>query len=143
MQSDFSVHKNITLLHFSLINQRLLYEETKESLKESFRLYDLCEQILFERYLDLVENILEVPVVEFEAELVEMISKDFYNLNNSIACYGYGKPYLILDGKTGYGLPSVVLKYWLFSEIFENKIPFHDPQVKLLIEYFDQHVYFK
>jgi hypothetical protein len=110
MLEDYGIHKNITLLHFSLLNQRLLYEETQESLKESYRLLDLCEKYLFERYLDLVEDIIEVPVKEFEAELVEMLVKDFQSLDKSLACYGYGKAYIILDEKPGYDVTSLILK---------------------------------
>ena len=140
MCTDYPVHKNITLLHFSLINQRLLYEETRESLAESSRLFEICEKYLFERYLDLTEDILEVPVVEFEAELVEMLVHDFESLDKSIACYGYNKSYIILDEKPGYDLPALILQYAIFSEIFENKIAAYDPQVQLLVDYFNQHV---
>ena len=141
MAYDYPIHKNITLLHFSMLNQRLLYEETKESLKESDRLNEICEKYLFERYLDLVEDIIDIPVTEFEAELVEMIIKDFNALDSSIACYAYNKPYIILDEKPGYDLSGIILKYLLYSEIFENKIPSSDPQVALLAQYFIAHVF--
>lgn len=110
MKDDYTVHKNITLFHLSLINQRLQYEETQESLKQSYLLFDICEKYLFERYLDLVEHLLEVPVDEFEAELVEMIYKDFCSIDNSIACYGYKRPFIILEERAGYGMNSMALK---------------------------------
>lgn len=109
MKEDYPIHKNITLLHLSLINQRLLYEETKESIKQSEILWNICEKYFFERYLDLVEDMLDIPVAEFEAELVEMIVRDFSRLDSSIACYGYGKSYIVLEEKHGYNMDSVIL----------------------------------
>lgn len=110
MADDWPIHKNITLMHFSLLNQRLQYEETKESLRESHRLFDLCQRYLFERYLDLVETLIDLPVAEFECELVEMIVKDYINLDNDIACYGYNKPYIMLEERLGYNIMGVIMK---------------------------------
>jgi hypothetical protein len=110
MAEDWPVHKNITLMHFSMLNQRLQYEETKESLQESKRLALLCEKYLFERYLDLVEDLIDLPVKDFEAELVEMIVKDFYNIDSEIACYGYNKSYIMLDERPGFNILAVITK---------------------------------
>lgn len=97
----------------------------------------MCEKSLFERYLDLVEDIIEVPVADFESELVEMLIKDFESLDSSIACYGYNKPYIVLEYKPNYDFSKVIL-----NEIFENKIAPYDPQVSLLSKYFADHVSF-
>ena len=110
MSEDWPVHKNITLMHFSLLTQRLQYEETRESLQESSRLFNLCEKYLFERYLDLVEGIIDLPVAEFECELVEMIVKDFTNLDNDIACYGFNKSFISLEERPGYNMMGVIMK---------------------------------
>jgi len=42
MSEDWPVHKNITLINFSLLSQRLQYKETRKSLLESRRLFNLC-----------------------------------------------------------------------------------------------------
>ena len=97
-------------MHFSLLSQRLQYEETKESLNESRRLNLMCEKYLFERYLDLVEDMLDLPVGEFEAELVEMIVKDFVNIDNEIACYGFGKSFIQLEDRPGFNILGVITK---------------------------------
>ncbi|CAG9331578.1 unnamed protein product [Blepharisma stoltei] len=134
MTSEYSIHKNITLMHFSMIVQRFEYEETRESINEAAKFYLLCEKYIFERYLDLVENLIDVPVAEFEAELVEMLVKDFESIDRSIACYGYKKPFIVLEEIPGYNIQGVII-----NEIFENRIKKNDSQVSKLYEYFEEH----
>lgn len=73
-------------------------------------MFELCDQQIFERYLDIAEPLLDVPVAEFECELVEMLSKDFNSLYKSLACWGYEQPYLVLDSKNSYNLQSCLYK---------------------------------
>ena len=65
MSEDWPVHKNITLINFSLLSQRLQYEETRKSLQESRRLFNLCERYLFECYLGLVRGIMTSQRLSF------------------------------------------------------------------------------
>lgn len=108
MVDDYNIHKNIMLMHFSIIIQRLEYEETRESLNEANLFFQLCEKYIFERYLDLVEDLIDIPIKEFEAELVEMLVKDFEILDRSIACYGYKKPFIILEEIPSYNMQQVI-----------------------------------
>mmetsp|Transcript_13361 Transcript_13361/g.25099 ORF Transcript_13361/g.25099 Transcript_13361/m.25099 type:complete len:250 (-) Transcript_13361:639-1388(-) len=136
MMQDYTIHKNITLLHFSMIAQRFVsfkqaYEETREAQHQHELLFDLCDKYIFERYLDISEPLLDVPVTEFECELVEMLSKDFLILYKSLACWGYEQPYLILDSRETYNLQSC-----LYNEFFDGRVRLDDPQVSRLQSYF-------
>ena len=133
--TDFVVHRNLMLLHFSMIAQRFLYEETREALHQYYDLFDRCDKYIFERYLDLVEDIVDVPVAEFECELVEMIATKFAELEKSIACYGYSRPFLVLNAPANYNLSACLL-----HEVFENRISPSDPHLKRLTDYFLVHV---
>jgi len=110
IQEEFPMHKNITLMHLSMLLQRLEYEETKEALAEAFRLQEVCEKYAFERYLDLVEHIVDLPVQEFEMQLVEMLVNDLDKLNKLVACYGYGKKFIVLDPVQNYDMKQVIIK---------------------------------
>lgn len=132
--TDFIVHRNLTLLHFSMLAQRFLYEETRDAVQQYYDLFDRCDKYIFERYLDLVEDIVDLPVAEFECELVEMISQKFVELEKSLACYGYNRPFLVLNAPQGYNLQGCLL-----HEVFENRISPSDPQLKRLLDYFTVH----
>lgn len=133
--SDFVVHRNLMLLHFSMLAQRFLYEETREALQQYYDLFDRCDKYIFERYFDLVEDLVDLPVAEFECELVEMTAKKFAELEKSIACYGYNRAFLVLNAPQNYDLTACLLQ-----EVFENRISPSDPQLRRLTDYFTTHV---
>lgn len=111
MTEDYIIHKNISLLHFCMIYERLIYEETKDSMYQANLFVELCGRYIFERYLDLVEDLIDVPVTEFESALVEMLANDYSTLQKSVSCYCYNRPYIVLSQIPNYNAKSLIIKY--------------------------------
>lgn len=58
----------------------------------------------------MVEDLVDVPVDEFEAELVEMASQKLKELHHLLGCYAYNKPYFVLNNAPNYQFADVIYK---------------------------------